>query len=77
MWKVTAVVDAFPAIILGVAFAGITCFKSNPKTELAAIDIVGITFILSILTVAVEVVAAVLLITMFVTTVVVLEFGTV
>jgi hypothetical protein len=77
MWNVTAVVDAKPVINLGVAFAGMTCFKSKPKTEFAPIDTVGITFTLSIKIVAVDVEAAVFEITIFVTTVVVDVFGTV
>ena len=77
MWNVTAVVDAKPLITLGVAFAGITCFKSKPKTEFAPIDTVGTTFIPSIKIVAVDVDAAVFEITIFVTTVIVDVFGTV
>jgi len=43
MWIDTAVVDANPVIVLGVALAGITCFISKPTTELAGIDTAGTT----------------------------------
>jgi hypothetical protein len=77
MWIVTAVVDAKPVIILGVAFAGITCFISNPITELAGIDTAGTTVIPSIAIVAVDAEVAALANTMFDTTVIVVVVGTV
>jgi hypothetical protein len=77
MWNRTVVAEANPVIVFGVAFAGITCFKSKPNTELAAIDTAGNIITPSILTVAVAEDAALLEITIFVTTVVVLVLGTV
>ena len=37
MWKFTVVAEANPTIILGVAFAGITCFISRLRVSFAAI----------------------------------------
>jgi hypothetical protein len=77
MWIDTAVVDAKPVITLGVALAGITCFISNPTTELAGIDTAGTIVTPSIAIVAVEADVAALANTMFDTTVTVDVFGTV
>jgi len=77
MWIVTAVVDAYPVTVLGVALAGITCFRSNAVTELAASETVGMITTPSIATVPVDAVAAALASTMLVTTVVVPVVGTV
>jgi hypothetical protein len=77
MWIVTAVVDANPVTVLGVALAGITCFMSKPTTELAGIDTAGTIVTPSIAMVAVEAEVAALANTMFETTVVVVVVGTV
>ena len=77
MWIDTAVVDAKPVIILGVALAGITCFMSKPTTELAGIDTAGTIVTPSIAMVAVEAEVAALANTMFDTTVIVVVVGTV
>jgi len=77
MWIVTAVVEAKPVIVLGVALAGITCFISKPTTELAGIDTAGTTAIPSIAIVAVDAEVAALANTMFDTTVMVDVLGTV
>jgi hypothetical protein len=77
MWIDTAVVDAKPVIILGVALAGITCFISKPTTELAGIDTAGTIVTPSKAIVAVEADVAALDNTMFDTTVVVVVVGTV
>jgi len=77
MWIVTAVVEAKPVIVLGVALAGITCFISKPTTELAGIDTAGTIVTPSIAMVAVEAEVAALANTMFDTTVIVDVFGTV
>jgi hypothetical protein len=77
MWIVTAVVDAKPLIVLGVALAGITCFISKPTTELAGIDTAGTTTMLSKAIVAVAAEVAALANTMFETTVIVVVVGTV
>jgi hypothetical protein len=71
------VLFANPVMTFGVALAGITCFKSKPKTELAAIDTAGTKTTPSTDTVAVDVDADAFDITMFVITDVVLVFGTV
>jgi len=77
MWKLTAVVDAFPRIFLGVASAGITCFKDiNKESDAGAETAVAIlTVSISRLKVAAEVVVLVTIIS--VTTVVVDVLGTV
>jgi hypothetical protein len=77
MWIVTAVVEAKPVIVLGVALAGITCFISKPTTELAGIDTAGTIAIPSMAIVAVDAEVAVLANTMFETTVIVDVLGTV
>jgi hypothetical protein len=77
MWIDTAVVDANPVIVLGVALAGITCFISKPTTELAGIDTAGTIVMPSKTMVAVEVDVAALDNTMFETTVIVDVVGTV
>ena len=77
MWIDTAVVDAKPVIILGVALAGITCFISKPTTELAGIDTAGTIVTPSKAMVAVDAEVAALDSTMFETTVVVVVVGTV
>ncbi len=77
MWIVTAVVEAKPVIVLGVALAGITCFISKPTTELAGMDTAGTTAIPSIAIVAVDAEVAALASTMFDTTVIVDVLGTV
>jgi hypothetical protein len=77
MWIDTAVVDAKPVTILGVAFAGITCFISKPTTELAGIDTAGTITTPSIPIVAVEADVAALANTIFETTVMVDVLGTV
>ena len=77
MWIVTAVVEAKPVIVLGVALAGITCFISKPTTELAGIETAGTIVIPSIAIVAVDAEVAALANTMFETTVIVDVFGTV
>jgi hypothetical protein len=77
MWKVTEVVVANPVIVLGVAFAGITCFKSNPNTEFGDICTAGKTVTPSIAIVADAVDVAAFATTIFVTTVVVDVLGTV
>jgi hypothetical protein len=77
MWIDTAVVDANPVIVLGVAFAGSTCFKSNPTRELAGIDTAGTTTTPSRAMVDVDADVAALANTMLVTTVTVVVVGTV
>lgn len=77
MWILTEVVEAKPVIVLGVALAGITCFMSNPITELAGIDTAGMIVTASIAIVAVAADVAALDNTMFETTVMVDVFGTV
>ena len=77
MWIDTAVVDAKPVIILGVALAGITCFMSKPTTELAGIDTAGTTVTPSKAMVAVEADVAALANTMLVTIASVDVFGAV
>jgi hypothetical protein len=73
----TEVVEANPVIVLGVAFAGITCLRSKPMREFAAIEVAGTITTPSIAIVAVAEVAAVFASTMFVTIVVVDVVGTV
>jgi hypothetical protein len=75
MFTVTA--EANPVMVFGVAFAGITCFKSKPISELAAIEVAGTITTPSMAMVAVAADAAVFARTMFVTIAVVDEFGTV
>lgn len=75
MFTVTA--EAKPVIVLGVAFAGITCLRSKPISEFAAMDVAGTITTPSIAIVAVAAVAAVFASTMFVTIVVVDVVGTV
>jgi hypothetical protein len=77
MWIFTSVVDANPVIVLGVALAGITCFRSNTATELPATGTAGTMTTPSIAIVAVADEESVLANTMFVTTVVVEVVGTV
>jgi hypothetical protein len=77
MWIDTAVVDAKPVITLGVAFAGITCLRSKPISELAGIDTAGTTATPSIAIVAVDAEVAALANTMLDTTVIVDVLGTV
>lgn len=64
-------------MVLGVAFAGMTCFRSKPTSELAAIEVVGTITTPSMAIVAVAAEAEVFAKTIFVTIVVVDEFGTV
>jgi hypothetical protein len=73
----TAVLDAYPVIVLGVALAGRTCLISNPITELAGTATVGTMTTPSIETVAVDWDVAVFDITILVTTAVVLVVGAV
>ena len=75
MFTVTA--EAKPVIVLGVAFAGITCLRSKPISEFAAIEVAGTMTTPSIAIVAVAAVAAVFASTMFVTIAVVDVVGTV
>ena len=75
MFTVTA--EAKPVIVLGVAFAGITCLRSKPISEFAAMDVAGTMTTPSIAIVAVAEVAAVFASTMLVTIADVDEFGTV
>jgi hypothetical protein len=77
MWKYTAVVDADPVIVFGVASAGITCFKSIKVDDLAARDTAEATGIVSISIVKVADEVVVFTINALVTTVVVLVLGTV
>ena len=63
----TAVVEAYPVIVLAGLFAGITCFISNPITEFAGIDTVGTTTTPSIAMVALDALVAVLEMTILVT----------
>lgn len=70
-------VEAKPVMVFGVALAGMTCFKSKPINEFAAIEVVGTITTLSMAIVAVAADAEVLANTMLVTTVVVDELGTV
>jgi hypothetical protein len=77
MWKLIVVADALPETVFGVAFAGITCFKSivvTPFAEIAAADAMATP---SILSVNVPADPAVFAIRIFVTTAVVDVFGTV
>jgi hypothetical protein len=64
-------------IVFGVAFAGITCLRSKPIKELAAIEVAGTITTPSIAIVAVAVEADAFESTMFVTIVVVDVVGTV
>ena len=73
----TVTAEAKPVIVLGVAFAGITCLRSKPIKEFAAIDVAGTMTTPSIAIVAVAAVAAVFASTMLVTIVVVEVVGTV
>jgi hypothetical protein len=73
----TAVVDANPVTILGVALAGITCLRSKPTSELAGIDTAGTIVIPSIAIVAVDAEVAALDNTMLVTTATAVVLGTV
>jgi len=77
MWKLTVVADALPVIVLGVAFAGITCLRSIYAVEFAlTLDPdCKATESISMLKVACEV--AVFVTAILVTTVVVDVFGTV
>jgi len=77
MWKFTVVADAEPVIVFGVAFAGITCLRSINAVVFAATVVDDKRATPSILIVAVAEVAAVFVIAIFVTTVVVDVFGTV
>ncbi len=77
MWILTDVVDAKPVMVFGVASAGITCFKSKPTKEFAAIEVAGTITTPSMAIVAVAADAEVFANTMLVTTVVVDELGTV
>jgi hypothetical protein len=77
IWKLTDVADAPPLIVFGVAFAGITCFKSKNAVELAAIVAVVNMSVPSMVSVNVPAVPAVLVTAMLVTTVVVEVVGTV
>jgi hypothetical protein len=77
IWKFTVVAEADPETVFGVEFAGITCFKSTNVVVFAATDTPESTATESILIVAVADDAAVFVIAIFVTTVVVDEFGTV
>ena len=69
--------DADPEIILGVAFAGITCLQSMYTVEFAATDDPDCKATESISTLKVADDVAVFVTAIFVTTVVVDEFGTV
>jgi hypothetical protein len=64
----TAVVDAKPVIVFGVAFAGNTCLRSNPTREFAATDTAGTRTTPSIATVTVDDDVAAFANTMLVTT---------
>jgi hypothetical protein len=77
MWIDTSVVDAKPLITLGVALAGITCLRSKPTSEFAAIDTAGTITTPSIATVAVDAEVAALANTIFVTTAIAVVLGTV
>lgn len=77
MWKLTDVDEANPVIVFGVAFAGITCLRSKNAVEFAASATEPRTWTASIATVNVTADADVFAATIFVTTVVVDEFGTV
>jgi len=77
MWKLTVVADAPPAIIFGVAFAGMTCLRSMMTVSFAAIETVVAIATPSMASVYVAPDAAVFVTMMLVTTVVVLVVGTV
>jgi len=77
MWKFTVTADAEPVIVFGVAFAGITCFRSINAVVFAATVTDDKIATPSILIVAVAEDAAVFVIAIFVTTVVVDALGTV
>jgi hypothetical protein len=77
MWKLTAVVDAFPRIFLGVASAGITCLSDTKRESEAgaATSLAILTVSIKRLKVAADVVVLVIIIS--VTIVVVDVLGTV
>ena len=77
MWKYTAVVEADPERIFGVAFAGMTCLRSIKVVVLGPTETDDATGMLSIFNVNVEVDVAELLTTTLETMVVVVVFGTV
>jgi len=77
MWIDTAVVDAKPVIVFAGLAAGITCFISNPTTELAARLTAGIITMPSRAMVAVDAEVAALANTMLVTTATLDVFGAV
>ena len=64
----TSVVDAKPVIVLGVASAGSTCFRSNPMREFAGTETAGTITTLSIAIVTVDADVAAFANTTFVTT---------
>jgi hypothetical protein len=77
MWNFTAVDEAKPVIVFGVAFAGSTCLRSKNADEFAASATEPRTSTPSIATVKVTAEADVFAATIFVTTAVVDEFGAV
>jgi hypothetical protein len=77
MWKFTAVFDAPPVIVFGVAFAASTCLRSKNAVELAAIAAVVKIAVPSSAKVNVYAEPPVLVTTTLVTTVVVEVVGTV
>jgi hypothetical protein len=77
MWKLTEVEDACPVIVLGVAFAGITCLRSKNAVEFAGIATPDKIATVSRLTVAVTALEVVFAIAMLVTIVDVVVLGTV